>query len=361
MDIRALETESDSLQADIRRINSKLQSLATEGQSLLAAAESAANEREIMLEKRRRLSPPNPEWVAAGQIVSPEDLDDLFEVYKRTFSDEQRFSDEVDVLLSTIHDRTYEKYRGRTERETVQRLEDEVNALGAREAALRKSWADFAVSLRSSFSALSHDLSRLEGKVGELNRRMGKVTVSNLDAVKLIVNEHPEWMKRIKALGDLHDDLPLFEGSGSSPKEIEELGRLIEQTQSVGLRDLFDLHFEILGPEGRPRRYTNLDKIESNGTTITIKVLVHLILLRDLMSGRRALVPFYLDEVSNLDHSNVSGIIQQAKTLGFIPVLASPDSVEEVDRIYMLAEKSDGRIVLDQTALIELRRENVGT
>ena len=100
-----------------------------------------------------------------------------------------------------------------------------------------------------------------------------------------------------------------------------------------------------------------MDKIESNGTTITIKVLDHLNLLRDLMSGGRAHVPFYLDEVSRLDHDNIAGIIQQAKALDFVPVLASPDSVEEVDRIYLLAENAEGRIVLDETALIELRRD----
>ena len=214
-----------------------------------------------------------------------------------------------------------------------------------------------AVGLRSSFSALSHDLERLQGKVSDLNRRMGKVAVSNLDAVRLIVSDRPEWTKRIRTLCDLQDDLPLFGEVDTVSKEMEELGRLLEQAQSVGLHDLFDLHFEIRGADGKERRYTNLDKIESNGTTITIKVLVHLILLRDLMSGGRAHVPFYLDEVSSLDHDNIAGIIRQAKALDFVPVLASPDSVEEVDRIYLLAENADGRIVLDETALIELRRD----
>jgi hypothetical protein len=359
-EIQTRETESERLQNEINQINQNIQLLAKEGQRLLASADSAAKERKELLDKRRRLSSPDDGWEAGTGIVVPEELDDIYEAYRRTFYKENQFADEAEVLLNGIQERTYEKYNGQTERETLRRLQEAVDALESREAALRKSWADFAVSLRSSFSALSHDLKRLEGKIGDLNRRMGRVTVSNLDGVGLIVSERPEWMKRIKTLCDLHDDLPLFGDVDNPSNDMEELGRLLEQAHSVGLRDLFDLHFEIQGSDGKKRTYTNLDKIESNGTTITIKVLVHLILLRDLMSGRRALVPFYLDEVSSLDHDNIAGIIKQAKALDFIPVLASPDSVEEVDRIYMLAENADGRIVLNETALIELRRNDEG-
>jgi hypothetical protein len=357
-DIQTLETESASRQDEIESISNNIKTLETERQQLTDAAVSAAKTRQVLLEKQRRLSPPNGNWEAVPNVQLPDGFDDLYEYYLRSYNDESRFAEETDDLLNLIQDRTYEKYNGQSEKETLHRLADAVEALGNREEALRKSWADFAVSLRSSFSALSHDLERLEGKVADLNRQMGKVTVSNLDAVRLIVSERPEWTKRIKSLCDLQDDLPLFGEGGTASNDMEELGRLLEQAQSVGLHDLFDLHFEIQGSDGKERRYTNLDKIESNGTTITIKVLVHLILLRDLMSGGRAHVPFYLDEVSSLDHDNIAGIIQQAKALDFVPVLASPDSVEEVDRIYMLAENADGRIVLDDTALIEFRRDH---
>lgn len=357
-EIQTLETEVDTLKGKLDRIEADIQKLEQHCQQLADAAKSAARSRQALLEKQRRLSPPSGEWEASTNIQQPESLEDLYEMYQRTFTTERHKTEEAGEVLNVIQDRTYERYNGQTEQQTLNRLAEAVDALGSREAALRKSWADFAVSLRSSFSALSHDLERLEGKVAELNRRMGKVTVSNLDAVRLIVCERPQWMKRIKSLCDLQDDLPLFGELDKSSNDMEELGRLLEQAQSVGLHDLFDLHFEIQGSDGKERKYTNLDKIESNGTTITIKVLVHLILLRDLMSGGRAHVPFYLDEVSSLDHDNIAGIIQQAKALDFIPVLASPDSVEEVDRIYMLAENSEGRIVLDETALIELKRHH---
>ena len=53
---------------------------------------------------------------------------------------------------------------------------------------------------------------------------MGKVTVSNLEAVKLIVRERPQWTKRIKSLCDLQDDLPLFGDVDATSSDMEELG-----------------------------------------------------------------------------------------------------------------------------------------
>lgn len=355
-DIEKLEKEINALRAESERIAAEIQTMETERQKLADAAASAAKARQALLEKQRRLAPPNGNWEVTAGALLPDNFEDLHETYQQTFINESRLAKETEDVLNAIQDRTYEKYSGQSEKETLRRLAEAVDALGNREEALRKSWADFTVSLRSSFSALSHDLERLEGKVTDLNRQMGKVTVSNLDAVRLIVSERPQWTKRIKSLCDLQDDLPLFGELDATSSDMEELGRLLEQAQSVGLHDLFDLNFEIHGADGKTRSYANLDKIESNGTTITIKVLVHLMLLRDLMSGGRAHVPFYLDEVSSLDHDNIAGIIQQAKALDFVPVLASPDSVEEVDRIYLLSENAEGRIVLDETALIELRR-----
>ncbi len=360
-DIQRLEMESEGLRKEKEKISQNIRDLEEECRQLTVAIVGTKKSRQELLEKQRRLSPPDENWDPLDAVQFSENFDDLYERYRKDFENEYRLTAETVELLGNIQEQTYEKYNGKSEKETLGRLADAIDVLGNREVALRKLWADFAVSLRSSFAALSHDFERLEGKVDDLNRRMGKVTVSNLDAVRLIVCERSEWTKRIKSLCDLQDDLPLFgKGESSASDNMEELGHLLEQAQSVRLHDLFDLHFKIRGPDGKESKYANLDKIESNGTTITIKVLVHLILLRGLMSGGRAHIPFYLDEVSSLDHDNIAGIIQQAKALDFVPMLASPDSVEEVDRIYVLAENSDGHIVLDETALIELRR-NDGT
>ena len=355
-DVARLTVESEVLGRKVNEAAEQLLQLEKERQQVSAAIQQVDSALRELLEMQRRLTAPAGHWQAAEEEVEiPADFSDLYEMYRRIVAIERRLADETQVMLAVVQDVSYGRCEGDTEAETLQRLREAVDALDNKELALHKAWTDMAVGLRSSFSALGHDLERLQGKVRDLNRRMGQVEVSNLMAVRLIVREHPEWTRRIQAVCDMQEDLPLFGTVGPSP-EMEALGALLEQTQLVQLTDLFDLHFEIQGADQKTRMYTNLDKIESNGTTITIKVLVHLMLLRDLMSGGRARIPFYLDEVSSLDHDNIAGIIRQARALDFTPILASPESVEEVDRIYVLSENEHGKMVLDGHALIELQQ-----
>jgi hypothetical protein len=52
-------------------------------------------------------------------------------------------------------------------------------------------------------------------------------------------------------------------------------------------------------------------------------------------------LPFYLDEASSLDERNVSGIVQAAQHMGFVPILASPTESTAVDHLYYLRSTGD--------------------
>jgi len=120
------------------------------------------------------------------------------------------------------------------------------------------------------------------------------------------------------------------------------------------------MHFEIRTPDGLTRTYPHLESIESHGTTITIKVLINLLLIRDLLIEERARIPFYLDEVSSLDQANLKAIVEKAEELGFVPVLASPEPMAVARNIYMLKEQ-EGRVVLDDHSRITLEPERGGS
>jgi hypothetical protein len=127
----------------------------------------------------------------------------------------------------------------------------------------------------------------------------------------------------------------------------------------VRLSDLFNVHFEVTTPDDTCRTYPHLDSIESNGTTMTIKVLINLMLLRGLLGNRAVNLPFYLDEVASLDHENLSGIVAKSQELGFVPVLASPEAMDAADNLYFLTE-SKGRVLLEpRTSLLRIHRDRV--
>ena len=56
----------------------------------------------------------------------------------------------------------------------------------------------------------------------------------------------------------------------------------------LGLKDLFELAFEITKVGGQPVIHTDIDGAASNGTTMTIKALTNMYLLLHLMDREQA-------------------------------------------------------------------------
>ncbi len=151
--------------------------------------------------------------------------------------------------------------------------------------------------------------------------------------------------------------MPLFFDRCVVSEAQNQLGELLKQHRRVDLSDLFDLHFEVTSTDGQTRHYPHLDSIESNGTTITIKVLINLILLKGLLGDKEVSIPFYLDEASSLDRENLAAIVKEARKMGFVAVLASPEAMEAADSLYFLRE-NNGRIMLDpKTSLLRIERK----
>ena len=307
-------------------------------------------------ERIHSLTRPDPDWPEKTVPGLPDDLDQLIQRYEEAYKDQGRCSRDLSSGLFSIKSRTYGRFDRDTESETLEALEEELDALKEKEQAVRELWTGLAAGLGNAFKALNRDLDTLKSRVDELNRNLSKISVSNLARLRLIVKEHPEWVNRIRTIA-MDEEMPLFSDRTAVDAALEHLGELLGRYPEVRLIDMFDLNFEVSTPNGTSRTYPHLESIESNGTTITIKVLINLMLLRGLMSNKETSIPFYLDEASSLDHDNLLGIVQKAQELGFVPVLASPDAMDAADNLYFLREHK-GRVVLEpKTSLVKIHRE----
>ncbi len=243
------------------------------------------------------------------------------------------------------------------EEETLKTLSEELDALTEREEAVQKLWSGLAADLRRAFKGLSDDLDTLKSRVDELNRQLARVSVSNLAKLHLHVRDIPQWIERIRTVIDA-EDLPLFVNPQETENAIKHLGDLLQSYGRVELFDLFELSFDVTTADGKTISYPKLESIESHGTTITIKVLIHLMLLRGLLDdrkGRELSIPFYLDEASSLDNDNLKAIVEQAQTMGFTPILASPEPMDAADHLYFLADRN-GRVLLEPRSSMRIRR-----
>jgi hypothetical protein len=94
----------------------------------------------------------------------------------------------------------------------------------------------------------------------------------------------------------------------------------------LGLKDLFELAFEITKVNSQPVIHTDIDGAASNGTTMTIKALTNMYLLLHLMDREQAgriRLPYYLDEAADIDERNQAALLETSLQLGFVPILAS--------------------------------------
>lgn len=354
----SFEKQKDQLEKQLTALDERRLALTDEKRRVEEQGRELDARREKMLRRLHKLTGPDSSWPMQPFAAEDRNLDALLEIYERKFTEHGDVACRFDEEMRRIEQRTYGRYLGEGEAATLANLQAEVEALDEREQAVQELWKSLAAGLQSAFKGLSRDLQTLNLRIDELNRRLGRVSISNLSRLRLILREHAEWTRRIKTVVEV-EAMPLFFDRSVVSEAQNQLGELLKQHRRVELSDLFDLHFEVTSTDGQTRHYPHLDSIESNGTTITIKVLINLILLKGLLGDKEVSIPFYLDEASSLDRENLAAIVQEAGKMGFVAVLASPEAMEAADSLYFLRE-NNGRIMLDpKTSLLRIEREVV--
>ena len=269
-------------------------------------------------------------------------VSELIDAYTTLHERVKRTERQFEKNLTTVEQKTGANHVGADDAETVEQLREVLDALGERRAAAENLWEKLVNSLRNELKALLDGLRELRKQVNKLNRALDQRQISNLTSFELEIAEDRQFVDKLKKVRD-RGELPLLTDDEESTRAIRELASLLEAHPKLRLEELFQLRFRVEDASGEVKPFNALEQIESQGTTTTSKVLVHLELLRMMLPEDRARIPFFLDEVSILDDQNLTGIVDHASTMGFIPVVASPDARECVDTLYYLP--SDGESV----------------
>ncbi|OQW91983.1 MAG: hypothetical protein BWK78_03025 [Thiotrichaceae bacterium IS1] len=339
-----LDQRSSNLKTLLETLDSEEKKLDQAIRDLDEASGKKQQIREEWRQKMRSLREPPSEWPLKGEIVLSTALAELMETYKKQRARESDLSKQIEQELSVITARTYHDYGTATEVESLKRLKQDLEGLAEQEQAVGNLWKALITDLSKAFKDLLKDVETIQGRISEVNRLLGNATVSNLKRLRLVVTKRAEKIKPLKKIVD-DADLPLF--SLASDSALQEIEKILTLEPKIGLEDLYDLQFEVTSQDGKMRKYQGLEKIESHGTSITIKVLVNLMLLRGLLSEKQqARIPFYIDEVGSLYKDNLEAIIRQAEMLDCVPLLASPEPMEAAKNLYFLREHN-GRVYLD--------------
>jgi hypothetical protein len=261
----------------------------------------------------------------------------------------ENLDSEIESSLQRLEIGLGPDYAGSNESETIQRFGEELEALPEREDVLRRDWQHQLTGLQATFDQILRSLADIRSAADRLNRDFSAIQVSNLAALKMEVQEQTDIVGSMRRLARIEQP-GLFDDSSGFETIIATFRSRFEATPILRYQELFTLQFTVTGDDGKPHHYQNFRQVESDGTTITIKVLFNLLVLRSLLredSQRNLLceIPFFLDEIYSLDDVNRHAILATARKLGFIAITAAPESVSEVDALYFL-QPHRGRIVV---------------
>ena len=251
-----------------------------------------------------------------------------------------RVDGQIEALYAQVRLKGVAKFD--SEDDTERRLQLLINAYAHRQdealtlgKARRAAVTDIARTLRN----IRSDYDSLEHQLGLFNREINRRQVSNLESFRIVLAPNKDALKHIDQI--IHsagqyeegETLSVFDLSQSAEQDSkneeakEYLARLVAANHNqLGLKDLFELAFEITKVNGQPVLHTDIDGAASNGTTMTIKALTNMYLLLHLMDREQAgriRLPYYLDEAADIDERNQMALLETSQQLGFTPILAS--------------------------------------
>jgi hypothetical protein len=257
---------------------------------------------------------------------------------------ERKLSDDTSRLLSEVERWFGEEFRGADEIESIRLLQGELEALPDKEEALSRDWNAHIHALKATFDRVLRELNEIHSAKDDLNRHFGRVQVSNLKSVRMEVIEQGDlvtWIRRLSAF----EPGGLFDADPERESALVNFRTKLQNNPILRFADLFTLGVTVLGPDGRKHTYHDFRQIESHGTTVAIKVLFNLLVLKSQLRRDDCQVPFFLDEIQILDPGNRHAILETARKLGFLAITAAPEAVSEVDALYFLQPRK-GWIVL---------------
>ena len=333
-----LKRSSDAFTERVQQLSAKLQLIGRQ----LADLEAKERTLEDAL-RRRQLLPTNLPFGVPFMDPVDDSLDNLLPLlndYQDSWQGLQRIDGQIEALYAQVRLKGVAKFDN--EDDVERRLHLLINAYAHYQdeaitlaKARRAAVTDIARTLRN----IRSDYDNLEHQLALFNREINKRQVSNLESFRIALAPNKDALKHIDQI--IHsagqyeegETLSVFDLTHSAEQDSrneeakEYLARLVAANHNqLGLKDLFELAFEITKVGGQPVVHTDIDGAASNGTTMTIKALTNMYLLLHLMDRERAgqiRLPYYLDEAADIDERNQQALLETSLQLGFVPILAS--------------------------------------
>ena len=360
-ELEQARTESNQ---DLTGIRDKERALDQEIEALKANRLARDKQRRDLERLQQQIVPLPPSEPAGISTVieQPDSLQELMEEYVFDLRDKNDADRQIQNELEAIEGLGGGSYLHEQEESSIRSLEEAVANIPQQSELLDKAKRTAVAELGNTLKGLLGNYRRLVNEVGTFNRAINRRTISNLTRLEIRLEPNQQIVSDIEEVVN-SGEYRLF---ADENKAADAAGRLYQWVSSQGRRlnltHLFELCFVVFSQEGREIVYRNLDQIESHGTTITIKALVNMHMMGQLIDETRVgqvRIPYYLDEAASIDPSNQDNLIDQGLRMGFVPILASVKPQPTATYCVKIGNPvGDGGLVIDEEAWVKIERKS---
>jgi len=328
-------------------------------------AESARErERQLLesLQSRVQPLPPSEHAPEPDDAWFPDTLHELMDSYVYDWEDKRKADESIRHELDYVEVLGGGPYLREHEDDSIRSLAEAIRNIPQQQDLLDRARRTAVAELGNSLKGLLDNYERLENEVSAFNRAINKRTISNLTKLEIHLDPNDRVMEAIRELVKSRQW-----GFFADEQKASDAARFLydwvsSQGRHLNLTHLFELSFVVFTQEGRQIVYRNLDRIESHGTTITIKALINMHMMGQLIDETRVgkvQIPYYLDEAASIDPNNQANLIEQGLSMGFVPVLASVKPQPTATYCVKIGT-DDGPLVINEEAWVVLERKPEG-
>lgn len=265
-------------------------------------------------------------------------FEDMLAQYEDEYAIAIEKRDQFDSLIIQLRQATVGTYDKPTNEETIAAMNEALESLDERRRVHAKIIHDLVTALRSGASHMHESLNTLEAEIRRFNTKFSASSISDLRSVNIEMFRIDREVASLKSILSISDDM------FADPRKIEDIRAILSSKSYFNMVDLFGIQFITEDGAGKKLKVDDLQSnVGSTGTTITIKVMFCVMLLRGLLKPKAEIaLPFFIDEVNALDPNNLRAVMQIAKEQGFTPILASPQAVGAARNIYHVQDIGDG-------------------
>ncbi len=366
-----VQTEYSRLSEELHRTESRIAALRAQSQQLYVCLEGIKGQIQDTRRTHQALKAYMTECPEEILALPERDLAEEYRLGQRRIEDRRRELKLLEKELSEPQSALEERYdREAPEISFEQWVQNKLNItheIGRVEEQLRESYQNLITEVSKELSNLLQSFETVQNKVADLNDRIRKVSISNIERIEVTVKKS-DLVDAIRQTGQIQEDL--FSRAREQTFSFEEAQTFVEEYLvgklqvkyggEIHLRDMFRLEFVVkFFHSEKPMTTSEIHKFESHGTETGIKIVLYLGLIKLLQERRKSLgarIPFFLDEVGSIDSNNLKQLITYCAAHNFLPIFASPDIRPDIPYNYIFKRNGD-RSYLENVVIITDKEE----